>query len=323
MPPRHRRGCTRTSGAGTGACIAMGYATWNQARAEQELRSLFSGQWRNGQLPHIVFTDRGRYFPGPDSGRPSGSADAPAQPPTSGIVQPPIHATAAWQVYLRGPRSRTRQGVPRGPCSPQPRAHGTSTSTASVCRNGETDSSRSGTRGSPGMDNSPVWDEALEADRVDIQVQASRAYRARRRTSIAERGGTSVGRGIRPLRLSRRAVPRPWPTIRRRSARPCHSRSSPCSSTRCSCGRTRTWPRSPASGRRRPGAVRDLGDAPPPPALERLWDDEACDLRRPRRTWRSERVGVADGWGLAPLYAGVPDADRARAHGRASSRDHA
>ena len=49
------------------ACIAMGYARWNQDRAETELRSLFAGQWANGLLPHIVFASGdGRYFPGPD-----------------------------------------------------------------------------------------------------------------------------------------------------------------------------------------------------------------------------------------------------------------
>ncbi len=46
------------------ACIAIGYASWSQERAEKELRSLFSGQWRNGVLPHIVFTDDARLLPG-------------------------------------------------------------------------------------------------------------------------------------------------------------------------------------------------------------------------------------------------------------------
>jgi len=81
------------------ACIAMGYASWNQERAETELRSLFSGQWRDGLLPHIVFTDGARYFPGPDFWQTERSPDAPESPRTSGIVQPPIHATAALQVY--------------------------------------------------------------------------------------------------------------------------------------------------------------------------------------------------------------------------------
>src|SRR5215210_204678 len=42
------------------ACIAIGYARYDQGRAERELRSLFAGQWRNGLLPHIVFTEGAR-----------------------------------------------------------------------------------------------------------------------------------------------------------------------------------------------------------------------------------------------------------------------
>ena len=46
------------------ACIAMGQASWNQERADTELRSLFAGQWRNGLLPHIVFTEQTPLLPG-------------------------------------------------------------------------------------------------------------------------------------------------------------------------------------------------------------------------------------------------------------------
>ncbi len=81
------------------ACVAIGYASWNQDRAETELRSLFSGQWRDGLLPHIVFTDGARYFPGPDFWQTERSPAAPKLPKTSGIVQPPIHGSAALQVY--------------------------------------------------------------------------------------------------------------------------------------------------------------------------------------------------------------------------------
>ena len=89
------------------ACIAIGYASWNQERAETELRSLFAGQWRDGLLPHIVFTDGARYFPGPEFWQTDRSPAAPELPKTSGIVQPPIHASAALQVY-RLARDRTR-----------------------------------------------------------------------------------------------------------------------------------------------------------------------------------------------------------------------
>jgi Trehalase len=83
------------------ACIAMGYAGWNQARAQAELRWLFSGQWTDGLLPHIRFADNARYFPGPEFWQTHRSPHAPKHPKTSGIVQPPVHATAAWQVYRR------------------------------------------------------------------------------------------------------------------------------------------------------------------------------------------------------------------------------
>ena len=89
------------------ACIAIGYSHLNEERAEQELRSLFAGQWRNGLLPHIVFAEGQDYFPGPEFWRTDLSPDAPRKPHTSGIVQPPVHATAAAQVY-RLDRERER-----------------------------------------------------------------------------------------------------------------------------------------------------------------------------------------------------------------------
>src|SRR5215210_6713724 len=64
------------------ACIAIGYARHDQARAETELRSLFEGQWRNGLLPHIVFTEGAEYFPGPEFWQTERSPEAPARPRT-------------------------------------------------------------------------------------------------------------------------------------------------------------------------------------------------------------------------------------------------
>jgi len=82
------------------ACIAIGYAGWNQKRAQAELRWLFAGQWADGLLPHIRFADKARYFPGPEFWQTHRSPSAPQHPQTSGIVQPPVHATAVWHVYL-------------------------------------------------------------------------------------------------------------------------------------------------------------------------------------------------------------------------------
>jgi hypothetical protein len=81
------------------ACIAIGYAGWDQARAQAELRWLFAGQWADGLLPHIRFADDARYFPGPEFWQTHRSPSAPKHPKTSGIVQPPVHATAVWHVY--------------------------------------------------------------------------------------------------------------------------------------------------------------------------------------------------------------------------------
>ena len=81
------------------ACIAIGYSAWDQQRAQAELEWIFAGQWADGLLPHIRFAEDARYFPGPEFWRTDLSANAPAKPKTSGIVQPPVHATAVWQVY--------------------------------------------------------------------------------------------------------------------------------------------------------------------------------------------------------------------------------
>lgn len=71
------------------AFTALGWAELDLDRAWVEIESLLSAQWPNGLVPHIVFwTDETTYFPGPDVWQ-TGRAD----PPTSGISQPPVAAT--------------------------------------------------------------------------------------------------------------------------------------------------------------------------------------------------------------------------------------
>ena len=79
------------------ACVAIGTRLESGA-SRDGLRSLFSGQWRDGLLPHIVFTDGARYAPGPSSGERSARRQ-PRSCRDIGIVQPPIHGSAALQVY--------------------------------------------------------------------------------------------------------------------------------------------------------------------------------------------------------------------------------
>ena len=82
------------------ALIAIGYAHFDQERAEKELRHLFSAQWKNGLLPQIVFNpDFHDYFPGPGFWHAGDSPDAPKNHRTSGVVLPPVHATAVLAQY--------------------------------------------------------------------------------------------------------------------------------------------------------------------------------------------------------------------------------
>jgi hypothetical protein len=85
------------------AFIAIGLAYLNPARAWRDLRGLFEAQWPDGRVPHIVFdpaTAEGAYFPGPAFWDVPGYAGRPARG-TTGIVQPAMHAVAAWEVYRR------------------------------------------------------------------------------------------------------------------------------------------------------------------------------------------------------------------------------
>jgi len=89
------------------AFIAIGLRHLSPARAQRELESLFGAQWRDGRVPHIVFdplVPADAYFPGPSFWR-SGSVPGAAAVPTSGIVQPPAHALAAWLTYRADPAS--------------------------------------------------------------------------------------------------------------------------------------------------------------------------------------------------------------------------
>ncbi|GAA3343884.1 trehalase family glycosidase [Amorphoplanes nipponensis] len=98
------------------AFIAIGLRHLSPVRAQRELESLFGAQWRDGRVPHIVFdphVDPDAYFPGPSFWRSASAPGAPAVP-TSGIVQPPAHALAAWLTYRADPAAaRARGFLPR------------------------------------------------------------------------------------------------------------------------------------------------------------------------------------------------------------------
>lgn len=68
--------------------VALGFATFDESRACEEIETLFAAQWEDGFVPHIVFRrDDPDYFPGP------GVWQAGSAFPTSGITQPPVAAS--------------------------------------------------------------------------------------------------------------------------------------------------------------------------------------------------------------------------------------
>ncbi|MCG0283592.1 hypothetical protein L4B83_00770 [Streptomyces sp. PSAA01] len=150
------------------AFIAIGLRHLSARRAQRELESLLAGQWADGRIPHIVFNpavSHDAYFPSPDfwqsshAGRPAG---APAAPETSGIVQPPVHALAAWLVHRADPAESRRRGF-------LPRVYPRLVAWHDYLRT-RRDLAGAGLAAivhpwEPGMDNSPCWDEALR--RVD------------------------------------------------------------------------------------------------------------------------------------------------------------
>ena len=71
------------------AFVALGFATFDEDRAWRELETLFKGQWADGMVPSIVFhAPSDDYYPGPPAW---GTTHVP---PTTGISQPPVAATA-------------------------------------------------------------------------------------------------------------------------------------------------------------------------------------------------------------------------------------
>ena len=155
------------------AFIAIGLAHVRPDRAWRELRTLFAAQWVDGRVPHIVFNPASRvgpYFPGPqfwDSARADG---APARP-TSGIVQPPVHAPAAWLVHRRAPGEASvaalRRLYPRLVAQQRyltGRRDAGGGGLASIVHPWES-----------GLDNSPAWDAPLAGVPADESVM--RAYR--------------------------------------------------------------------------------------------------------------------------------------------------
>ena len=130
--PAPRRGSIRTSGAGTRRASRSRTRTSTRRAPRPSCARCSRGSGATACCRTSVFTDGRALLP-----RPRVLADRaarrtrPPQPRTSGIVQPPVHATAVWQVYRNAADRRAGGGVParadaearRLARLPLPRAH--------------------------------------------------------------------------------------------------------------------------------------------------------------------------------------------------------
>ena len=72
--------------------VALGTSTYDIEMALTEIDKMFSGQWENGMLPHILFHSEKEktYFPNFDFWNSKVNKGAPSHPKSSGITQPAV-----------------------------------------------------------------------------------------------------------------------------------------------------------------------------------------------------------------------------------------
>ncbi len=78
--------------------VAIGLARHDPRRAASELTALLRGQWSNGMVPHVVFSEDGGDVASRRLWGSRRDRRAPAQVDTSCITQPPVLAIAARRV---------------------------------------------------------------------------------------------------------------------------------------------------------------------------------------------------------------------------------
>lgn len=77
---------------------AIGLRQYDVRRAQQEIRTLLEGQWKNGMVPFIRFSDATTYHAGPELWRSDVSPDCPPDVRTTGVSQPPMITEAVVQI---------------------------------------------------------------------------------------------------------------------------------------------------------------------------------------------------------------------------------
>jgi mannosylglycerate hydrolase len=288
------------------ALIALAYSRYDQDRAVRELRHLFEAQWKNGLLPQIVFNPRfTNYFPGPNFWHAKESPDAPDHCETSGVVQPPFHATAvlylfrhakdeagakefleyafpklkAWHDYLYRERDPEGEGL--------------------VCIRHPWES---------GMDNSPMWDQNMQ--RLHLRTDQIPPYRRADIHTVSASDRPTSTAYDRFAYLVKFFADRDYDEARIRADCPFLVQDVLFNSLLCKANRDLA-----EIGRvigEDPSSYDELAEKTKGAINEKLWDEDrgiyldydfADD--RPIRVYFGPNLAV-------PLYAGIPGQDRAR-----------
>ncbi|MEM6378463.1 MAG: trehalase family glycosidase [Bacteroidota bacterium] len=161
--------------------ISIGHSHFSLDFAIRELESLFSGQWENGMIPHIIFHSENEktYFPNYDFWESNVNTGAPQKPKSSGITQPAVHGFVLENLLTRFPNNEKLVAFTKDIFPKIVKSHRFLYTYRDPQREGlmfifhpwES-----------GRDNSPLWDESM--DRIVIDKAKLPAYE-RRDTSLA------------------------------------------------------------------------------------------------------------------------------------------
>lgn len=161
--------------------VSIGLGHYTIEKAILEIGTLFSGQWANGMVPHILFHSEKEksYFPNYDFWESQVNPGAPDKPKSSGITQPPVHGFVLENLLQLHPDNERLHRFIKKYFSKILAYH--------RFLYQYRDPEREGLifiyhPWESGRDNSPIWDESL--DRIEIDYNQLPPYQ-RRDTSVA------------------------------------------------------------------------------------------------------------------------------------------
>ncbi len=162
--------------------VCLGQSHFQPEFAIQELHSLFTGQWENGMIPHILFHSEKEttYFPNYDFWNAAVNPGAPNNPKTSGITQPPVIGFILEELLKNYPDNENMIDFAKSIFGKIVKYHRFFYDYRDPLKEGllfiyhpwES-----------GRDNSPLWDDALS--KIEIDYQTLPKY-TRKDTSISD-----------------------------------------------------------------------------------------------------------------------------------------